>query len=242
MLRPLLIADHVHGEDGLAGADLPAPTRRAAPQHAVSYLIESLEAATEPVTLVAIGPLTNIAMALVARPRVRRAIREIVLMGGAFRVGGNTSPAAEYNMLVDPHAADIVFRSGVPIVMMPLDLTYRNLTTPERLARIRAIGNRVADTVAGVLGARHGDDVERFGGPGWPLHDPTTIAYLIEPGLFAGRSVHVAVETGHGPALGQTVVDWWGRHGSPPNALFMHEIDSDGFYRLLIERLRRAGS
>jgi purine nucleosidase len=237
MLRQLQTAHHVHGEEGLEGARLPAPRLTAQRRHAVAYLIETLSVPGEPVTVVAIGPLTNLAMALVAAPGIASRLQEIVIMGGAFRTGGNTSRAAEFNMLVDPHAADVVFRAGVPIVMMPLDVTHQALTTPERLGRIRAIANPVARTVADILAARPGSDVARFGAPGWPLHDPTTIAYLVRPELFGGRDVHVAVETASELTLGQTLVDWWGKSGAKPNARFMHELDADGFFRLLTRRL-----
>lgn len=239
MLRPLLTAEHVHGKSGLDGSDLPPAKIAARAQHAVAFLIEALAQAPEPITLVPIGPLTNIALALVARPAIQANIREIVLMGGAWKTGGNTSPAAEFNILVDPHAADVVFRAGIPIVMMPLDVTHQNLTTPERLERIRAIGTKLAQTVANMLAFYDRHDIEKYGMPGGPLHDPTTIAYLLKPDLFGGKKVHVAIETADTPAQGTTIVDWWGKTKAEPNALFVNAIDSDGFYRLLLQRLAR---
>ncbi len=239
MLRPLLTAEHVHGDSGLDGSNLPPPAIAERSQHAVSFLLEALARAPEPVTLVPIGPLTNIALALISQPSIAGNVTEIVLMGGAWKTGGNTSPAAEFNILVDPHAADVVFRSGIPIVMMPLDVTHQNLTTPERLEQIRAIGSKLADTVANMIAFYDRHDIAKYGMPGGPLHDPTTIAYLLRPELFRGKHVHVAIETANAPSLGQTVVDWWGKTREKPNARFMHDIDADGFYQLLVERLAR---
>jgi purine nucleosidase len=239
MLVPLRTAQHIHGESGMNGAELPAPSTAPRPQHAVSFLIDRLRTAAEPVTLVPIGPLTNIALALIQAPDIVGKIGRIVLMGGAFRTGGNATPAAEFNILVDPHAAAVVFDSGVPIVMVPLDASYQAITTPARLAAIGAIATPVARAVHGMLGFYHREDIERFGVSGSPLHDPLTLAYLLAPSLFETRDVIVGVETHAGPGFGATVVDWWRRGPRPANVRFVHGVDAEGFFRLVGERLAR---
>ena len=193
----------------------------------------------EQVTVCALGPLTNIGLALVREPAIADKIDHLVIMGGGFFEGGNTTPAAEFNMYVDPHAAHVVFTSRIPIVMMPLDVTHKALTTPDRLQRFRAIGSAAGDAVAGMLSFYDRWDIEKYGLPGGPLHDPTVIAYLLRPELFGGRKVSVEIETAPGPTQGMTIVDWWGVTDNEPNALVMNQIDADGFFDLLVERIGR---
>jgi purine nucleosidase len=159
-------------------------------------------------------------------------------MGGAF-TRGNTTPAAEFNIYVDPHAAYVVFTSGVPIVMMPLDVTHKALTTPDRLQRFKDLGTPAGDAVAGMLGFYDRWDMEKYDIPGGPLHDPTVIAYLLQPDLFAGREVAVEIDIAPGPTMGMTVIDWWGVTDQSPNAVVMKDIDADGFFELLVERIGR---
>lgn len=239
MVNRLVTAEHVHGPTGLDGADLPPPTLEAAPGHAVDRIVELVMERPEPTIICTLGPLTNVALALVKEPRVAGKIDQLVLMGGSFFEGGNTTPAAEFNIFVDPHAAHVVFTSGIPLVMMPLDLTHRALTTPERLRRFVELGTPAGDSVAGMLGFYDRYDIEKYGIEGGPLHDPTVIAYLLSPGMFGGREVAVEIETAPGPTQGMTVVDWWGVTGAEPNALVMNEIDSDRFYDLLVELIGR---
>jgi purine nucleosidase len=240
MVRDLVTAEAVHGRTGIDGCPIHAPAVPLQEQHAVAFLVEHLlAAADDSITLAPIGPLTNIALALVMEPRIAPKIREIVLMGGAFREGGNTTPAAEFNIYVDPHAADVVFRCGRPIVVLSLDVTHRVLTTPARLAAIRALGTRVSGIVGDMLDFYDRHDIAKYGMPGGPLHDPTTIAYLLAPGLFAGKRVPVEVEIADGPSLGATRVDWWAVTGKPANALWIERVDADGFYALLTERIGR---
>lgn len=239
MVNRLVTAEHVHGPTGLDGADLPPPTLEAAPGHAVDRIVELVMERPEPTIICTLGPLTNVALALVKEPRVAGKIDQLVLMGGSFFKGGNTTPAAEFNIFVDPHAAHVVFTSGIPLVMMPLDVTHRALTTPERLRRFVELGTPAGDSVAGMLGFYDRYDIEKYGIEGGPLHDPTVIAYLLSPGMFGGREVAVEIETAPGPTQGMTVVDWWGVTGAEPNALVMNEIDSDRFYDLLVELIGR---
>lgn len=190
-------------------------------------------------TFCALGPLTNLALALRSAPDTAPRIREIVLMGGGCFEGDNITPAAEFNMYVDPHAASLVLASGVPIVMMPLDVTHQVLTTRARVAALRAIGTRCAEAVADMLSFSERFDVEKYGTDGGPLHDPCVVAYLLLPALFSGRLVNVEVETTSELTMSMTVADWWRVSGRTANALFMRSVDDDGFYLLLNERMAR---
>ena len=240
LVRRLVTAEHVHGRTGLDGPALPEPAMPLQEKHAVDFVVETL-LAEEPgtVTLCPLGPLTNIAAALDRAPEIAARIREIVLMGGGFFEGGNVTPAAEFNIYVDPHAAEIVFTSGVPIVMMPLDVTHKALTTAKRVAAFRALGTRVGIATAEMLEFFERFDEEKYGSDGGPLHDPCVIAYLVRPDLFGGRQCNVAVETASEITMGMTVIDWWGVTDRPKNAMVMRDIDSDGFFDLLTERLGR---
>jgi purine nucleosidase len=209
-------------------------------QHAVDFIIETvMNAEPSTITLCPLGPLTNIAMALTRQPQIAPRLREIVLMGGGFFEGGNTTPAAEFNIYVDPHAADIVFRCGAPIVMMPLDVTHKALTKRARVERFRTMGTAVGLATAALLDFFERYDEQKYGTDGGPLHDPCVIAYLLKPDLFAGRQCNVMIETQSELTIGMTVVDWWGVTGRPKNALVMHDIDADAFFELLTERLSR---
>lgn len=238
--RPLVTAEHVHGKTGLDGAELDEPTMSIRPQHAVDFIVETLRREEEgTVTLCTLGPLTNIGMALRKAPDIAPRVRELVMMGGGFSEGGNITPAAEFNIFVDPQAADIVFRSGIPIVMMPLDVTHQLMTTKARVTRIAAIGTRPAKVMVDWLEFFERFDVEKYGSDGGPLHDPTVIAYLLKPELFTGRNCNVEIETTSELTMGMTVVDWWRVSGRTPNARVMRHVDSDGFFDLLTERLAR---
>ncbi len=239
MVRELVTAEYVHGPTGLDGADLPDPVLEEAPGHAVDRIIEIVGASEHPVTLCTLGPLTNVALALVREPSIAQGIEQIVMMGGGFFEGGNTTPAAEFNVYVDPHAAHVVFTSGIPVVMMPLDVTHKALTTPDRLQRFKDIGTPAGAAVAGMLGFYDRWDMAKYDLPGGPLHDPTVIAYLLDPGLFTGKETSVEIDVVPGPTLGMTVVDWWGVTDLEPNALVMNEIDADGFFDLLVDRISR---
>ncbi len=240
MVRPLVTAEHVHGRTGLDGIEIREPETPLQPLHAVDFIVETLMAAEEgSVTVVPTGPLTNIAMALVKEPRIASRIAEIVLMGGAMREGGNTTPAAEFNILVDPHAAHVVFACGRPITVMGLDVTHQALTTPDRLEAFAALGTPVGRAVRDMLEFYDRHDIAKYGAPGGPLHDPCTIAYLLRPDLFVGKPVNVSIEIQSELTMGATVVDFWGVTGKAPNATWMYEIDDDGYYALLVERIGR---
>ena len=238
--RDLVTAEHVHGKTGLDGPDLPDPTMRLQDQHAVDFIVDTLrthDAGT--VTLCPLGPLTNIAMAFEKAPDIIEKVQEIVLMGGAYFEVGNITPAAEFNIYVDPQAANIVFRSGAPIVVMPLDVTHQALVTKPRNDAFRALGTKVGVAVAQMTDFFERFDKEKYGSEGAPLHDPCVTAYLIRPDLFSGRHVNVEIETRSELTLGMTVADWWHVTDRTPNAMFMGDVDADGFFDLLTERLAR---
>jgi len=238
--RDLVTAEHVHGKTGLDGPDLPEPTMSLAEGHAVDFIIDTLrENAPGTVTLCPLGPLTNIATALQKAPDIADRIAKIVLMGGGYFEGGNITPTAEFNIYVDPQAADIVFKSGAPIVVMPLDVTHKALVTKARNDAFRAIGSPVGIAVAEMTDFFERFDKEKYGSDGAPLHDPCVTAYLINPDLFSGRHINVEIETQSELTMGMTVADWWGVTDRAPNATFMNDLDADGFFALLTERLAR---
>ena len=233
----LVTAPDIHGETGLDGHDLTdeAPLD---PRSAVELMAEVLGAASEPVTLVPTGPLTNAAELLERHPDLRERIHEIVLMGGSTQ-RGNTTPAAEFNIWVDPEAAALVFESGVPVTMIGLNLTHQALATPEVLERVRALPGAPARAVADWM-QFFGSRYERvFGRFAPPVHDPCTVALLIDPGVMELQETFVAVETEGRWTRGATVVDLHGRLGRPPNARVALELDAPRFWDLVIGALER---
>ncbi|WP_298566326.1 nucleoside hydrolase [uncultured Aliiroseovarius sp.] len=238
--RDLVTAEYVHGKTGLNGPVLPDPTMPLQDQHAVDFIIDTLRAHDAgTVTLCPLGPLTNIATAFERAPDIVDRVQEIVLMGGAYFEVGNVTPAAEFNIYVDPQAADIVFGSGVPLVVMPLDVTHKALVTKARNDAFRALPGDVGHAVAEMTDFFERFDKEKYGSDGAPLHDPTVIAYLIRPDIFRGRHVNVQIETQSELTMGMTVADWWGVTDHAPNALFVGDLDSDAFFTLLTERIAR---
>ncbi|WDR05286.1 nucleoside hydrolase [Devosia rhodophyticola] len=238
--RPLVTAEHVHGQTGLDGPNLPNPKIDIQPTHGVDYIVETLmQAAPKTITLCALGPLTNIAMALIKQPAIAERIAEIVLMGGGYFEAGNITPAAEFNIYVDPEAADVVMRSGAPITIQPLDVSHGMQATPERLAAIRQLGNKTGTAVHAMLSFSETFDLKKYGWAGAPLHDPTVIAYLLQPELFEGRQCNVSIETASELTVGMTVVDYWHVTDKPRNATYLRHGNADGYFALLTERLAR---
>jgi purine nucleosidase len=239
LLQTLDTAEIVHGADAMAELDLPSPSAKPSHIHAVDWIVDSVLAAPAgTMTLCALGPLTNVALAFAKDRRVAPRLRELVIMGGSFFAGGNSNavPVAESNIVNDPHAARIVFESGAAITLAPLDLTHRNLATPARIAAFRGRG-RIAEIAADIMTFYSRYDVEKMGLPGGPIHDPCTIAWLIAPELFQSRRIHAGIETMSETTLGMTVGDWWHATGKTPNVTVLHDLDSDGFYSLLADRL-----
>lgn len=238
LLRELIIADNVHGESGLDGPALPEPGFAPQALTAVELMAKTLRASTEPVTLVPTGPLTNIALLLSAHPELKAKIARIVLMGGSAGPG-NWTPAAEFNIYVDPEAAEMVFSAGVPITMCGLDVTHAAQVMDEDIERIRAITNPIARTVAELLDffmIYHRDP--KWGFIGAPLHDPCTIAWLLRPELFTGIECHVSVETRGQYTVGMTVVDRYRLSPHEPNATVLLGVERQGFIDLLVEQLQ----
>lgn len=238
LARELIIADNVHGESGLDGPKLPEPGFAPQAMTALELMARTLRDSPEPVTLVPTGPLTNIALLLAAHPELHPKIARIVLMGGAAGPG-NWTPAAEFNIYVDPEAADMVFKSGLPITLCGLDVTHEAQVMDEDIERVRAIPNPVAQCVAGLLDffmIYHRDP--KWGFAGAPLHDPCTIAWLLAPELFHGIDCWVGIETRGTHTVGMTVVDRYGLTGQPANAHVLLGLDRQGFIDLLVERLQ----
>jgi len=240
MLRQMVTAEHVHGDSGLdsgSGALLAEPTVPLSDQHAVNYIINTIRASVQgEITLVATGPLTNVAVAFAMAPDIIDHLNELIIMGGAGYEPGNITPAAEFNVFVDPHAAAAVFDSGVKLTMFGLDVTHQMLITPPRLQQVAAAG-RVGETLADLLDFFNRYDISKYGWDGAPLHDPCTIAYLIEPEMFEGRPMHVTVDTVDGPSLGRTVTDWFGVTDQSPNTWVMTRGKADRFFDLIAERI-----
>ena len=238
MGRGLVTAEHVHGKTGLDGAFLPEPHMPLQSQHAVDYIIETLrQAAPKSITLCPLGPLTNIGTALQNAPDIAKNIAQIVLMGGAYFEVGNITPAAEFNIFVDPEAAQIVFNSGIDLVVAPLDVTHKALTSKAWIADLRAENSQACSTIAGWVDFFERFDSDKYGSQGAPLHDPCVIAYLIAPELFSGRHINVEIETQSELTRGMTVADWWGVTDRTANALFLENIDAPGYFNLITQRV-----
>ena len=240
MLRAPFTAEYVHGPTGLNGPDLPEPKMALGAQHGVDWLIDTVMAHPPgSITLCTLGPLTNIGMAFVKAPDVALRLKQIVMMAGAYFEVGNVTPAAEFNVFVDPEAADIVMRSGAPITMLPLDVTHQVLSTGARIEAFRGLGNRTGKAVAEMLAFSEAFDRKKYGWDGAPLHDPNVIAWLLNPGIYKGRKINVAIETGSELTRGMTVADWWGVTGRSRNVTYLREVDAAGFYDMLTARLKR---
>lgn len=240
MVRSLVTAENVHGKTGLDGPVLPEPQMPLQPQHGVDFIIDTLMSRNAgTVSLCVLGPMTNIGLALVREPRIASRVGQIVAMGGGFFEGGNTTPAAEFNIYVDPHAARLVFEAGIPITLIPLDCTHQALTTSARIKKFRAMSNRSGPAVAAMLDFYERFDEQKYGTEGGPLHDPCVIAWLLKPDLFQGRHVNVAIECESELTMGMTVVDWWHISGRAPNATVLRHVDAAGFFDLLHERISR---
>ena len=239
MRHELITAENVHGKTGIDGVDIYEPAMPLQDQHAVEFIIETLFGADDnSITLVPTGPLTNIGQAISQQPGILRKVRDIVLMGGAMREAGNTTPSAEFNILEDPDAAQIVMHCGRPLTIVPLDVTHQALVSRKRIEQIRALNSPVGTAVVGMMEFFNRFDSEKYGSDGAPLHDPCTIAYLLKPELFEGKMCNVEVETGSRLTRGHTAVDFWGVSNRARNANWLYKVDADGFFELLIERLK----
>ncbi len=229
----------VHGETGLGGCKLPAPIMPLQSQDAVSFLIETLLNSHEKITLAPSGTLTNIACALIMEPRIKDKIEKIVLMGGAIGLG-NITATAEYNFYCDPQAAYVVFTSGIPIIMMGLDVTRQTQTSKDWLHTIETMGTSVSQAVVDMLSYYHRPHaILEPGVEGGVLHDPNIIAYLLNPNLYEGRHVYVEIDVSTTIMAGRSIVDWHSKLGFKPNAFVVNKVNVPGFFDLLTERLKR---
>ncbi|AWZ47493.1 pyrimidine-specific ribonucleoside hydrolase RihA [Clostridiaceae bacterium 14S0207] len=238
LMRDLIIAPEVHGDSGLDGPYIPEPSFKASERTAVDVIADVLRNSEEKVTLIPTGPLTNIATFLLTYPELRDKIERISLMGGAAD-GGNWTPAAEFNILVDPEAADVVFKSGVPIVMCGLDVTHKAQVYDEDIEKFRGLSNATGKLVAELLdffAIFHKD--ERFGFKGAPLHDPCAVAYVIDPSIIETKKCHVEIETKGEFTLGATVVDYNDISKKEKNADVAFNIDREKFIQMIYDAVK----
>lgn len=244
--RPLCrdpIHGQFHGSTGLGITVLPDPVKRIELTTAVEFLVDRLGRAARgdgpKITLGCLGPLTNLAMALRLDPAVADGIARIVMMGGAFREPGNRTLTSEFNVLADPHAAQIVFSAGVPMTVLALDATHQVMLRPEHVARFAESSGRISRTVAELMAFWDRNDERRYGSRGGPMHDPLVTAWMLRPDLFESRPARVFVETESALCLGQTVADWYGRSGEPANAEIVTKVDAPGVVELYLGLLAR---
>ncbi|MBB3931949.1 purine nucleosidase [Kaistia hirudinis] len=242
IVKKLKTAEYVHGPTGMDGADLPTPTTPLQAEHGVNYLVRTLMDAPEgEITVCTLGPMTNLAMAMTMEPRIIPRIREVVLMGGGFFQGGNATPAAEFNIFVDPHAAHIVFESGAPVTMCPIDCTYTAEMTVEWLDTLRATGKRAA-----IEAANMADFYRQYGGfkfktSARPIHDACVTGYLLAPEIYEQRLCNVTIDIVSPETIGMTIVDWWHVTGKRKNCNVLRRIDPDPFFALMLERIGSLG-
>lgn len=243
-----IVRDQVYGKYAKIGSfsDDLVPSGGIVPseEHAVRFIVRTAREAAEagdPITICAIGPMTNVALALVQHPDVARGIRQIVTMSGAFTALGHRTPWAEFNVLADPHAAEIVYNSGVPIVVMPLDMTFQALFTTEHFQRFGENGGKAGEALFNLFSTFDRSDVKRFGRPGGPIHDATTIAWLIRPEIFTSCKATVGTQV-TGLTKGYTYADFYQKMDREPNATVVTDVDEAGFINLLIERISLYGS
>ncbi len=237
IVREQITAAYIHGESGLDGPVFGPLTKQAEAQHAVNFIIDTLMNSDGDVTLVPVGPLSNIAVAMRMEPRIIPKIQEIVLMGGAYGLG-NTTAAAEFNLLADPEAGAVVFRSGAPITMMGLDLTEQAQCYPAIIERMEAVGN-VAGTLFGdIMRFVLGTQKAAYGFEGSPLHDSTCVAYLIDPNCIQFKEMHVDVDIKSELCYGRTVCDYFNCSGKPSNTKVAITLDAPRFWDIVEECVR----
>lgn len=243
--RPMLrapIHGQFHGRTGLGNTTLPEPVKQAETMSAVDFLIETFGNAAESgerITLCCLGPLTNIAVALRMKPQLAGGIERIVMMGGAYREPGNRSMTSEFNVLADPHAAHVVFSSGIAIVALALDATHQVMLTPEHVAEFSRVSGRISGVLAELMAFWDRNDPRRYGSRGGPLHDPLVMAYLLAPHLFETQKARIFVEYESELCMGQTIADWYGKSGLEPNADIVTKVDAEGVIALFLDRLSR---
>lgn len=237
MVREQIIADDIHGETGLDGPEFGEITVELDKRHAVDLIIDMLMESDGDITLVPTGPLSNIAMAMRKEPKIVEKIKQIVLMGGAYTIG-NVTPSAEFNILADPEAAHVVFSSGRPIVMMGLDLTRQALATREVIDRMKTIGNKASKLFVDIIEFFTKTQKEIYGWEAPPTHDPTTIAYLIDPSIVETKPMYTEIELRSEKSYGRTICDYYNVTGKEPNVEVAVKLDFDKFWNLIYETLK----
>ena len=240
MVRDRVTAGDIHGETGLDGPVFPPLRKAREPEHAVSYLIRTLLDSEGDVTVVTSGPMTNLAVALRVEPRIAEKIQRIVLMGGSY-TNGNVTPAAEFNILADPEAAHVCFTAGRPVTMIGLDVTRKVLCYPQTVERMAKVGNDASRLFTALMGHFCKTQAEVFGWEGGPLHDPVTIASLLDPALVTTKPMNVRIDLNHGDSYGRTNCDAFGYLGLPATADVAVDIDVDRFWDIIEAGLRRYG-
>ena len=237
MVKQLKTAEYVHGPTGIDGCVLPEPSVPLKEKHAVQFLVDTLMAAPEgEITVCTLGPMTNLGMAMVMEPRIIPRIREVVLMGGGFFEGGNATPAAEFNIWVDPHAASVVFDSGAPVTMAGIDCTYTAQMTPEWLQKLRALGTRSATEAANMADFFRLYGSHKFPTEARPIHDACVTGYLLAPYLYEQKQCNVTIELMWAEKICLTVVAWGYVTCLRRNGNVLRRIDADGFFALMLER------
>ena len=237
MIREQLIADDIHGETGLDGPKFEELKIKAEDKHAVNFIIDTLMNSDEKITLVPTGPLTNIGMAIRFEPRIIEKINRIVLMGGSYQLG-NMTPAAEFNILADPDAAHIVFSSGVKVVMMGLDLTRQASATKEVVEKIKSLNNKASKLFVDLMEFFAASQKNVFGWSAPPVHDPTTIAYIIDPECIEVKPMFCEIELWSEKSYGRTLCDYFGILKKEPNVDVAVKLDFDKFWNLVYENLK----
>lgn len=236
IVREKVIAGDIHGETGLDGPVFAPQSREVEKEHAVNYMIRTLMASDGDITVVTTGPMTNLAMAMRMEPEILSKIKQIVLMGGAY-TNGNVTPAAEFNIFADADAAHICFSSGVPVVMVGLDVTRKVLCYPSVVERMSHIGNSASQLFVDLMGHFCKTQKEIFGWDGGPLHDPLTIAYLIDPGILTLKPMHSEIEHRSLQSYGRTNCDYFGYMKKEPTAEIAIDVDVEKFWDLIEETL-----
>jgi purine nucleosidase len=236
LIRSEISAGDVHGETGLGGIPMPASSRAISGRRATDFIIDEVRAHPGEITLVGVGPLTNLALAMRLAPDIVPLISRIVIMGGAVGAGNRTA-SAEFNIYADPHAAKIVFECGCPFTMFGLDVTHKAIATPARVAALRALGGPVGGTIASLLEVYRVPYQRQYGWDGAAVHDMCAIAYLIDPSLFTTQSMSVRVDIHEGPNFGRTVCD--SRHRDPAwsRVDVATDVDAERLFALLTERI-----
>ncbi len=237
ILRPLVMAEHVHGPTGLDGPDLPEPKIEPQEKHGVDFIIDTVRAHPGEITICSLSPVTNLAMALRKAPDIAGKIHEVVAMLGAYFEVGNITPTAEFNCYVDPEAADIVLKAGIKTTLLPLDVTHKMRSTPARLSAMRALGNRCGVATAEMLEFSEAFDLRKYGWEGAPLHGPCVPAFMMAPEMFSGRQINVSVELSGTLTSGMTVADWWQITDRPKNVFYVTDGDPVAYYDLLLTSL-----